>query len=60
MSEKEGMRIVSENGINSVKAHLAEIADSEVMSMQNESKKFSDIIMRMNEAEKKRKKETLE
>lgn len=60
MSEKEGMRIVSENGISSVKAHLAEIADSEAMSMQNESKKFSDIIMRMNEAEKKRKKETLD
>lgn len=60
MSEKEGTRIVGEYGINSVKAHLAEIADSEVMSMQNESKKFSDIIMRMNEAEKKRKKETLD
>lgn len=60
MSEKEGMRIVSENGINSVKTHLAEIADSEAMSMQNESKKFSDMMGRMKIAENKRKKNAID
>ena len=52
MSEKLGLSMVSNNVIESAKKHISEIADSEVSAMQNESKKFSDMLNRMNESEK--------
>ena len=56
MSEQAGLKLVSENVINSAKAHIANIADSEASSMQTEGKNFLDMMNRMKLAENKRKK----
>ena len=60
MSEKEGIRLVGENGVNSAKAHISAIADSEAMAMRNENKNFSDLVNRMNIIENKRKKKIID
>lgn len=60
MSEQAGLKLVSENVINSAKAHIASIADSEASSMQTEGKNFLDMMNRMKLAENKRKKNILD
>ena len=60
MSEQAGLKLVSENVINSAKTHIASIADSEASSMQTEGKNFLDMMNRMKLAENKRKKNILD
>jgi hypothetical protein len=60
MSEQVGLKLVSENVINSAKTHITNIADSEASSMQTEGKNFLDMMNRMKLAENKRKKNILD
>ena len=57
MSEKEGLRLVSENVVNSAKEHISSVADSQVNSMRNENRNFNNFMNRLNEIENKQKKE---
>ena len=54
MSEKLGMKMISRNGINSVKAHLSEIAANDSINKNMVENTFKKFVERINESDKKK------
>jgi hypothetical protein len=54
MSEKLGMKMISRNGINSVKAHLSEIAANDSINKNMVENTFKKFVERINEIDKKK------
>lgn len=53
MSEKLGMKMISQYGINSVKTHLSEIAANDSINREMAENTFKNFINRINESDKK-------
>ena len=51
-AEKAGLEQIAQNGIDSAKNHISQIADSMQQSMSNENKQFNDILNRLNEVKR--------